>query len=201
MAAPDSRVEVAGGSKVGVGCGTRIFWFTLKGQSTERLFNKIMLCTETLKKAAIVEQKSPDLTVYSMGGSGVRVGVSVGMGDSVGVGVVVDVAVAEGMGVGTTTRFVNRSPTKTIAAPTAKTTASNPRAVGRLNRTSGMRVPCTARSDLAFVFGVGLNSLPHTTQRIAFSAIRVPQVGQILVGEVSGLIRRAIIPPLKSLSG
>jgi hypothetical protein len=45
-----------------------------------------------------------------------------------------------------------------------------------------------AFSDFDFGLGVALNSLPHTTQRVAFSASRVPQVGQSLEGVVSGLI-------------
>ena len=40
--------------------------------------------------------------------------------------------------------------------------------------------------------GVALNSLPHTTQRVAFSVRRVPQVGHSLVEVVSGLIIRGL---------
>jgi hypothetical protein len=51
-----------------------------------------------------------------------------------------------------------------------------------------MRAPCTDFSDLAFGLGVALNSLPHTTHRVAFSVRRVPQVGHNFVDVVSGLI-------------
>jgi hypothetical protein len=46
--------------------------------------------------------------------------------------------------------------------------------------------------DLAFGLDEALNSVPHTTQRVAFSASRVPQVGQSLVEVVSGLIIGAL---------
>jgi hypothetical protein len=39
---------------------------------------------------------------------------------------------------------------------------------------------------------VALNSVPHTTHRVAFSASRVPQVGQSLVWVASGLIVRGL---------
>jgi hypothetical protein len=39
-----------------------------------------------------------------------------------------------------------------------------------------------------FGLGVALNSLPQTTQRVAFSVKRVPHVGHSFVGVISGLI-------------
>jgi hypothetical protein len=51
-----------------------------------------------------------------------------------------------------------------------------------------MRAPWTDFSAFFFDLGVALNSLPQTTQRVALSAKRVPQVGQSLVEVVSGLI-------------
>jgi hypothetical protein len=70
-------------------------------------------------------------------------------------------------------------------APTATNNANNPRAAGRLNVTSGMRVPWT---DLAArALADGLKSLPQTWQRLAFSAIRDPHVEHILVGD-EGLV-------------
>jgi TPP-dependent pyruvate/acetoin dehydrogenase alpha subunit len=55
-----------------------------------------------------------------------------------------------------------------------------------------MRDPWTAFPDFAFGLVVALNSLPHTTQRVAFSVRRVPQVGQSLVEVVSELIIRGL---------
>ena len=55
-----------------------------------------------------------------------------------------------------------------------------------------MRDPWTDFLDSDFDFGVTLNSVPHTTQRVAFSVTRVPHVGQSLVEIVSGLIIRAL---------
>ena len=78
------------------------------------------------------------------------------------------------------------------AAPITRKPASTANATGRLRVTSGMRDPCTAFSDFAFGLGVALNSLPHTTQRVAFSVRRVPHVGQSLVEVVSGLIISAL---------
>ena len=65
-------------------------------------------------------------------------------------------------------------------------TINKPSASGRLMVISGMREPCTAFCDLVWT----VNSLPQTEQREAFSARRVPQVGQSLVigAGVSGLI-------------
>jgi hypothetical protein len=126
--------------------------------------------------------------MYSIGGSGVSVGVSVGMRVSVGVGVIV--TVSEGLGTGVLSGIlpVPFKVKNKASAPTTRKTANKPSATGRLRVTSGIRAPRTVFSDLAFGFGVALNSLPHTTQREAFSARRVPQVGQSLVGVVSGLI-------------
>ena len=54
--------------------------------------------------------------------------------------------------------------------------------------TSGMRDPWIAFLDFVFGFVVALNSVPHTTQRVAFSVNRVPHVGHSLVGDISGLM-------------
>jgi hypothetical protein len=51
-----------------------------------------------------------------------------------------------------------------------------------------MRAPWTDFSEFSFDLGVALNSLPHTTQRVALSDKRVPQVGHSLVVVDSGLI-------------
>jgi hypothetical protein len=127
-------------------------------------------------------------TVYSIGGSGVSVGVSVGRRVSVGVSVIVTVSVGLGIAVLSGSFPVPFNVTNNASAPTTRNTASKPSATGRLRVTSGIRAPWTVFSDLAFGLGVALNSLPHTTQREAFSASRVPQVGQSLEGVVSGLI-------------
>ena len=78
------------------------------------------------------------------------------------------------------------------AAPITRKPASIAKATGRLRVTSGIRDPWTAFSDFAFDLGVTVNSVPQTTQRVAFSARRVPQVGQSLVVVFSGLITRAL---------
>jgi hypothetical protein len=130
---------------------------------------------------------------------GVDVDISVGVGVKVEVGVIVAVPAA------TATELlpVRRMTKKTSAAPTIRNTASKPSAAGRLSVISGMRLACTAAGFLAST--VGLSSVPHTRQREALSARRVPQVGQIFVFEVdvvdSGLIRVGIIPCSKDGKG
>lgn len=84
---------------VDVGWGIRSFCPLLRGvQSAGRLFSNTMLCTETLKRIAILLHVSPGLTVYSVGGFGVDVGRGVLVRVDVAVGVidavVVDVGVA-----------------------------------------------------------------------------------------------------------
>lgn len=91
------------------------------------------------------------------------------------------------------------------------TNAMIPSATGRLRVISGIRVPWI--DLLFFAFSVVVILVPHTGQREAFSLKRVPQVGQSLVGLVSGLIgflyQGEIIPlhpqvacqPLRSLPG
>lgn len=70
----------------------------------------------------------------------------------------------------------------------------NPIATGRVSVISGMRGPCT--EDFALVdFSEGVKVRPQTRQRVAFSLMRVPQVGQVLVfedGLISGLISLAL---------
>ena len=137
-------------------------------------------------------QLSPAWTVYSTGGSGVRVGVSVGISVSVGVKVRVAVMVGLGMGVGAWIWCVPCRVKYNAPAPITRKPASTANATGRLSVTSGIRAPCTDLSDFAFGLGVALNSLPQTTQRVAFSVRRVPHVGHSLVEVVSGLIISAL---------
>jgi hypothetical protein len=132
------------------------------------------------------------LTIYSIGGSGVRVGVSVATRVSVGVGVTVTVSVGLGTAVLSGSLPVPFNVKNKASAPTTRKIASSPRATGKLKLTSGMRAPWIVFSDFAFGLGVALNSVPQTTQRVAFSANRVPQVGQSLVGVDAGLIVRGL---------
>jgi len=60
---------------------------------------------------------------------------------------------------------------------------------GRLNFSSGSRVDWTAADSTFRGLGAGVNVLPQTRQRVAFSLNRVPQVGHtfdegVLVSEV-----------------
>ena len=148
----------------------------------------MMAATLEPNSPAMVPQLSPDLTVYSTGGSGVSVGVSVGMSVSVGVRVRVGVVLGVGLVVGDCISPPPLSEKYKAPAPITRKTANNPSATGRLRVNTGIRAPCTAFSDFVFCLGVALNSLPHTTQRVAFSASRVPQTGHSLVGVISGLI-------------
>jgi hypothetical protein len=110
------------------------------------------------------------------------------MSVSVGVTVWVGVMVGLGTAVGGWIWLVPFSVKYNPAAPMTNKPARMANATGRLSVTSGMRAPWTAFSDFAFDLGVALNSLPHTTQRVAFSVKRVPQVGQSLVDAISGLM-------------
>ena len=114
------------------------------------------------------------------------------VGSSVGVGVRVMVGVSVGVTAGSAGVLLPRRIRKTTYATMARNTTRKPRAAGRLSLISGICVPWIDFWDFGLVSTV--NSLPQTTQRVAFSARRVPQVGQSLVEVVSGLIRRAIIP-------
>ena len=116
------------------------------------------------------------LTVYSTGGSGVAVGSRVGVRVRVGVTVIVTVTVGLGVGVGSTTRPVPLKMPKTAPAPMASRRMTRPMAIGSEMVTAGMRAPCTV-AGLSAVLGLKLR--PHTRQRVAFSASRVPQVGQV----------------------
>ena len=82
----------------------------------------------------------------------------------------------------------------TRPAPSSNKMASAPKAIGKLSVISGMRLACMAAGFLASA--AGLSSVPHTKQRLAFSAKRVPQVGHIFVVGVgvSSVIRSRIIP-------
>ena len=125
-------------------------------------------------------------------GTGVIVAASVGVSEAVIVGVKVGVpSAAEAMAPRPMTRMI----TKTKAAPMIRNTVRSPNAAGRLRVISGMWL---ARTVLAFLGStVGWSSVPQTRQRVAFSARRVPQVGQTFVIGVdgfSGLIRGKIIP-------
>lgn len=130
-------------------------------------------------------------------------GVAVGM--SVGINVAVAGKVTVGVSVGVDISPVPPVPAggfrnaknTTMAAKTIST-ARMPTAAGRLKVTSGMRLACT---DLSAFFttlasGRGVNSVPHTRQRVALSLKRVPHVGHIFVlFEVgAGLIGAEIIP-------
>ena len=79
---------------------------------------------------------------------------------------------------------------KTKTAPTSRKSVRSPRAIGRLRVISGMRAACTSVDS--FLLTAGLNSVPQTRQREAFSARRVPQVGQtFVVGEgFSGITKQ-----------
>jgi hypothetical protein len=157
-----------------------------------KLFKLTIAATDDPYKLAIDMHESPLFTTYSIGGSGVNVGLSVGIRVSVGVGVIVTVSVGLGTAVLSGSLPVPFNVTNNDNAPTTKKTASNPRATGKLRVTSGIRAPWMDFSDFAFCFGVALNSLPHTTHRVEFSASRVPHVGQSLVGVVSGLMVRRL---------
>ena len=126
-------------------------------------------------------------------GTGVDVAASVNTTVTVGVGVLVGVPCAAPAAEGLLP--VMRITKNTSAAPTIRNKASNPSTVGRLSVISGMRLACVDAGFLAST--VRLSSVPHTRQRVAFSASRVPQVGQIFVlgvDVVSGLIQSKIIP-------
>jgi len=169
--------------------GTFIFCPTCRFvQLLFKLFALTMAETEEPYRTAMEMHVSCCWTVYSMGGSAVRVGVSVGKGVSVGVGVIVTVSVGVGEGVELGSLPVPFKDTYNANAPIMIKSARRPNATGKLKVSCGIRAPWTDLSDFAFGLGVALNSLPHTTQRLAFSAKRVPQVGQSLVGVVSGLI-------------
>jgi hypothetical protein len=143
-------------------------------------------------------QVSPLPMVYSKGGNGVAVGMGVFVAASVGVRVAVNVRVTVGVGPFAGARGVlppvRRKTRKTSAAPTTRNSANRPSAAGRLNVISGIRLAWMA----AGLFGstLALSSVPQTRQRVAVSASRVPQVGQIFVVDVgvSGLIPDDIIP-------
>jgi hypothetical protein len=86
------------GEAEGVGWGTSSFCPIYRLlQSAGRLFRVIMELVEILYTAAIMLQLSPDLTEYSMGGSGVKDGI--GEGVSLGSGVAVIVGEGEAVGV------------------------------------------------------------------------------------------------------
>lgn len=193
VAAAGSRVAVGAGSGVGVGRGTLMVCPICRFvQLLFKLFKLMMADAEEPYRLAMEMHESPLLTTYSIGGSVVSVGVSVGTRVSVGVGVIVTVSV----GLGTIVIFGSPSvPFNVIndtSAPITRKTAKRPSAIGRLRVTFGMCAPWTVSSDSAFGLGMALNSLPHTTQREAFSDSRVPQVGQSFVGFVSGVIIRGL---------
>jgi hypothetical protein len=128
--------------------------------------------------------------VYSCGGISVGVGWRVGVDVSVGVEVMVGVLDGVGPLVGEATEPVARSAIKTTTAPMMMKRARNPSAAGRESVSVGMRLPWMILTD--FVSAAGVISVPHTRQRVAVSLNRVPQVGQIFVFEVSGLIATAL---------
>jgi hypothetical protein len=74
------------------------------------------------------------------------------------------------------------NPKYTTAAPINRIITNAPNAAGRLNVISGMRLACIPVSTFFdFVSAFAVSSVPQTGQREAFSAKRVPQVGQIVV--------------------
>jgi hypothetical protein len=116
------------------------------------------------------------------------VGIRDGVRLAVAVSVTVSVMVGETVGVGKTTFPVLRKTKKTTPAPMKSKITSKARAKGKLMVISGMRGPCTPLDFIGVAAGV--NVLPHTRQRVAFSLSLVPQVGQTFVFWVvdSGLI-------------
>jgi hypothetical protein len=68
-----------------------------------------------------------------------------------------------------------------MTAPTIINKAKKPRIAGKPRVMRGNLLPSTAFSGLVGFFPLA-NSVPHTKQRVESSAIRVPQVGHILVG-------------------
>lgn len=95
-----------------------------------RLFATMMLATETSNATAMVMHESFALTVYSVGGSGVDVGIGVLVRVAVGVWVVVGVMVRVGVTVGSTTRPVPLNIPYTVPAPIARRTMTNRIAIG-----------------------------------------------------------------------
>ena len=120
------------------------------------------------------------------------VGASVAITVAVGVDVIVGVPLFAGF-VALVEPLVKRKITNTMTAPTTRNKAKRPSTAGRLRVISGMRLACTVAGFLAST--VGLSSVPHTRQRVALSARRVPQVGQIFVlgvDLVTGLIQKRL---------
>jgi hypothetical protein len=153
-----------------------------------KLFKLTIADTDDPYKLAMEMHESPLLTVYSIGGSGVNVGVSVGTRVSVRVGVILAVSVELGIGVLSGSLPVPFKVTYNARAPIIRKIARRPRAIGRLKVTSGIRAAWIVFSDFAFGFWMAWNSFPQTTHLVAFSASRVPQVGQSFVVLLSGLI-------------
>lgn len=131
---------------------------------------------------------SPERTVCSLGGNGVKVGRGVEVVVGVGVCSRVGVTVAVAVGAGPVTWPVLRKTRKIRPAPMARTINISPMANGRLKVISGKRAPLIGElDDSTGAFPVKVR--PHTRQRVADSLMRVPQVGQTLVDEMgSGLI-------------
>ena len=130
----------------------------------------------------MIPQVSPSRTVYSKGGKGVSEGRDVGGNVSVGVGVIVGVSVAVPSAVGSVS-VVPVIPARrlkyTAAAPISRISVRAPRAAGKLNVISGMRVACMPPSAFFDFATLEVSSVPQTKQRVALSLRRVPQVGQI----------------------
>lgn len=133
-------------------------------------------------------QKSPALTEYSSGGTGVAVAIAVGSSVGDGVMVAVAVVVIVGVTVGVVTRPADCRITKTNAAPKPSTRTTSAIAAGRLIFSSGSLGFCIWVLTAGFMVGVKVR--PQTRQRVAFSLNLVPQVGQVfgLGALFSGLI-------------
>src|SRR5688500_14472609 len=168
-------------------------------QVVGRLLTITMLCTETPNATAIPPHVSPSRTGESKGASGVSGGIEVDVDNSVPVGVMVPVS----DGVSSSVGSVSCPPMPacrlkyTAAAPISKMTKSAPSAAGRPSVIYGIRLAWIVSSaffDLRAVFTD--RSAPHTSQLVAFSLSRVPQVRHTLLfcEEGSSSIRAEIIP-------
>ena len=103
------------------------------------------------------------------------------MGIKVSVGVKVTVGVAEGVAVlPVLAPVVGLKTKKTTKVPITKTRNNKPIATGSERVISGIRLGWMDFWTV-LVAPVALSSVPQTTQRIAFSLRRVPQVGQTFV--------------------
>ena len=138
-----------------------------------------MLATVTWPLTAMEMQVLPDCTTYSLGGSGVEVGmgvsVEVGVGETVGGRVLVAVLVS-----------VARSATKgkpplsaihTKPAPISKTMRTNPNSAGSGTVTWDEVARRWLGCRPVVPVGISLKSVPQTRHLVAAAPTRVPHVG------------------------